>query len=122
GDLRLSAISRTAAEHRSVRDEAKPAEEPSATEPHSTPISALHSALARLMADEDPHLFLTVQEALVQQAFALHQGNQVQAAKLLGISRNTLRTLLKRHGLLRDATPESTGDDDILVRESDDPY
>jgi len=38
--------------------------------------------------------------ALVKHAFNYCNANQVQAAKLPGISRNTLRIFLKRQGLI----------------------
>ncbi|MED5620211.1 sigma-54 interaction domain-containing protein [Ideonella sp. BN130291] len=67
------------------------------------PADALAAALDRLIAAGPSDLFHTVEAALVQQAFARCRENQVQTARLLGITRNTLRTLLKRHGLLGDA-------------------
>ncbi len=39
---------------------------------------------------------------IVRRAFAYCGGNQVHSAKLLGISRNVLRTHLKRFGLIAD--------------------
>jgi sigma-54 dependent transcriptional regulator len=47
-----------------------------------------------------PGMFQTIEELLVRRAYARCRDNQVRTARLLGISRNTLRTLLKRHGLL----------------------
>jgi sigma-54-specific transcriptional regulator len=46
----------------------------------------------------------------VRQAFHHCRENQVQTARLLGITRNTLRTLLKRHGLLAGA-PDTAADE-----------
>lgn len=40
-----------------------------------------------------------IEKLLVQKAFAETKGNQVQAAKLLGISRNTLRNRIDRYNL-----------------------
>ena len=50
----------------------------------------------------------TVESTLVHVAFAHCRANQVQTARALGITRNSLRTLLKRHGLLGEA--EATSD------------
>jgi len=47
-----------------------------------------------------PTLFDAVEENLVRSAFARCANNQVQTAKVLGISRNILRTHLKRFGLI----------------------
>lgn len=46
-----------------------------------------------------PH-FDTVERLLVSEAFHGSGDNQVHTANLLGVSRNVVRTLLKRHGLL----------------------
>ena len=51
-------------------------------------------------------LFDTVESALVHAAFERAHHNQVRTAKVLGVTRNMVRTLLKRHGLLA-----STGGD-----------
>ncbi len=54
----------------------------------------------RLLEDEQPALFDTVEETLVRTAFESCNRNQVQTARVLGISRNILRTHLKRFGLI----------------------
>lgn len=46
-----------------------------------------------------PH-FDTIERLVVSEAYRLSSGNQVHTANLLGISRNVVRTLLKRHGFL----------------------
>jgi sigma-54-specific transcriptional regulator len=52
-----------------------------------------------------PRLFDQVEETLVRTAFDWCHQNQVQTAKALGISRNILRTQLKRFGMIgADAT------------------
>jgi sigma-54-specific transcriptional regulator len=47
-----------------------------------------------------PALFDTVEERLIRTAYAASEQNQVQTARALGISRNILRTHLKRFGLI----------------------
>jgi DNA-binding NtrC family response regulator len=56
----------------------------------------LHGLLA---GPAGPHLE-TIERLVVSEAFRLSDGNQVHTANLLGISRNVVRTLLKRHGFL----------------------
>jgi len=68
-------------------------------------VNSLSRALDGLIGGAQAHLFRTVESTLVHQAFAHCRNNQVRTAKLLGVTRNTLRTLLKRHGLLADDTP-----------------
>jgi sigma-54-specific transcriptional regulator len=63
----------------------------------------LDEALATLLEERQPRLLLGVEEALVRAAFALAGENQVKAARVLGVTRNTLRTLLKRYGLLAES-------------------
>jgi sigma-54-specific transcriptional regulator len=61
---------------------------------------ALRDVLLQRMHAAQPDLFNQVEETLVKTAFELCGGNQVHTARQLGLSRNVLRTLLKRHGLL----------------------
>lgn len=63
-------------------------------------LSALTQAMEALLRDGEADLFTKVESALVHAAFAFSGENQVRAAKVLGITRNMLRTQLKRHGLL----------------------
>jgi len=60
----------------------------------------LDEALRALLAQGQEQLFDQVESALVHAAFAHAGQNQVRAAKVLGITRNMLRTQLQRHGLL----------------------
>jgi len=53
-------------------------------------------------------LFEQLEGLIVTEAFRYKNYNQVHTAALLGISRNVMRTLLKRHGLLRDSTYDET--------------
>jgi len=61
------------------------------------------SALRTLLATGAPNLHQLVEETLVREAYTHCSDNQVKSARALGITRNTLRTLLKRYGLLTDA-------------------
>jgi hypothetical protein len=48
------------------------------------------------------NLFREVEGRLIGDAFQFCESNQVRTAELLGISRNVVRTLLKRYGLIAD--------------------
>lgn len=63
-------------------------------------LGLLQQALETLLAETHDALFDEVESALVHAAFAHAGQNQVRAAKVLGITRNMLRTQLQRHGLL----------------------
>lgn len=70
------------------------------------PLAVIKFQLGRLFAEfgNGPH-FEKLESLIIHQAF-LHAGsNQVHGATLLGISRNVMRTLLKRHGLLENQQP-----------------
>lgn len=54
-------------------------------------------------------LFDRLEALTVGVAFRFCQRNQVQTARALGLSRNVLRTLLKRHGLLEADNGRTTG-------------
>ncbi|MGZ3159732.1 MAG: AAA-type ATPase lid domain-containing protein, partial [Burkholderiaceae bacterium] len=67
-------------------------------------LANLHRRLGALFGElieaGDPNLFESVEESLIRTAFAWCHQNQVQSAKVLGISRNILRTHLKRFNLI----------------------
>ena len=44
---------------------------------------------------------------MVVEAYGYCNDNQVKSARALGVTRNTLRTLLKRYGLLTDPLRET---------------
>lgn len=75
------------------------------------PMSIIALQLRRLFNEQGdgPH-FEKLESLIVHQAFAYVRSNQVHGAALLGISRNVMRTLLKRHGLLSDSQYARTGD------------
>lgn len=68
------------------------------------PMTAIAKQLRRLFTEQgDSDHFDKLESLIVHEAFAHVRSNQVHGAALLGISRNVMRTLLKRHGLLSDA-------------------
>jgi sigma-54-specific transcriptional regulator len=76
---------------------------PIGNEPKAAPQSPeqrLRHLLQEMMEQATPELFDTVEQTLVRSAFDWCDQNQVQSAKVLGISRNILRTHLKRLGLI----------------------
>lgn len=70
---------------------------------NESPLVVIAAQLRRLFVQggEDAH-FHALENLVVTEAFGHANHNQVHAAMLLGISRNVMRTLLKRHGLLGD--------------------
>ena len=63
-----------------------------------TPQQGLEAALQALFNDAGPALFEQIEETVMRSAFDYCHRNQVQAARLLGISRNVLRARLIRSG------------------------
>jgi sigma-54-specific transcriptional regulator len=83
---------------------ARPAD---AHEESAEPESRLRTLFRELIEADHPRIFDLVEDVLVRTAYEHCRENQVQAARALGVTRNTLRTLLKRIGLLRaDRVPE----------------
>jgi DNA-binding NtrC family response regulator len=73
---------------------------------HADPLAAVAEQLRRLFqSSEERPLFQEMEELLVREAFSFSRNNQVHTAALLGISRNVMRTLLKRYGFLPDTGP-----------------
>jgi sigma-54 dependent transcriptional regulator len=83
---------------------ASPPAQPLATAPVPSPATpSLRSVLQTLLEDGEPALFERVERELIEAAYAFCHHNQVHTAGLLGISRNVLRTQLKRFGWLPGA-------------------
>ncbi len=62
--------------------------------------ASLGSALEQAFVEESGNAWHVIEHEIVTRAFAHCGHNQVQAARMLGISRNVLRSLMARHGLL----------------------
>ena len=65
-----------------------------------SPLDSLVDAWRELLASGQTELFDKTESALIHAAYEFCQQNQVRTARVLGITRNMLRTHLKRHGLL----------------------
>ena len=75
------------------------------------PLDIVASQLDRLFATPPTQLYQSLEDLIVRRAFAYCDSNQVQTARMLGISRNVVRTLLKRLGVIsNESTPENYGD------------
>ncbi len=72
-------------------------------------LGALAGPLDELLQSRASGLFPKVEEFLVRRAFTHSRGNQVLAARLLGVSGNAMRAHLRRYGLIdenvRDDAP-----------------
>jgi len=83
--------------------------------PHpATALQTFRQALQSLLEAPPEGLLSELERMIVDEAFSHSNGNQVRAAALLGISRNVMRTLLKRYGHLRDNLPDSAQDSELM--------
>jgi DNA-binding NtrC family response regulator len=73
---------------------------PSPEDTEESPQQRLSRLLTLLFQAPGESLFTDLENRIIAEAFRFARQNQVRAAALLGISRNVLRTLLKKHGLL----------------------
>jgi len=64
-------------------------------------IDDLASQIDQLLDSPQGQLLESFEAFVVRRAMEFCKGNQVHTAKLLGVTRNVLRTYLKRFGLLR---------------------
>ena len=64
------------------------------------PLQHIAEELRKLFAGPPAAHFDDLEKLIVDEAFRFCEHNQVHTANLLGISRNVVRTLLKRHGYL----------------------
>lgn len=73
-------------------------------EEEQDPFSVIAKQLRILFADKSiKNLNERLEKLIVDEAFLFNRFNQVHTSHQLGISRNVLRTLLKRHGYLQDS-------------------
>jgi len=72
-------------------------------------VDRLGEALRQCFAQPGTSLLRDVERRLVEDAFQHSDSNQVRTAELLGVSRNVVRTLLKRHGLIADGGDADSG-------------
>lgn len=80
---------------------------PTAHESSAGPLDLISAELQRLFQEPPHRLHERLEELTVRQAFTFCKNNQVHTAKLLGISRNSLRRLLKQFGLLQSEPSSS---------------
>jgi len=67
------------------------------TEPDVSAISG--TTIESIFAQQAGQVFIAIERIVVAKALELSRHNQVQAARLLGVSRNVLRDRMKRYGL-----------------------
>jgi DNA-binding NtrC family response regulator len=70
-------------------------------------------ALRECFATPGNSLFRDVERRFMQDAYLYCDSNQVRTAELLGVSRNVVRTLLKRYGLISEAEASLGGSPDL---------
>lgn len=70
-------------------------------------LQSLTPQLDRLFESPPDQLLENLQSLVIRQAMERCKGNQVHTARLLGVSRNVLRTYLKRFGLLSEGAERS---------------
>jgi DNA-binding NtrC family response regulator len=71
-------------------------------------LKGMRGLLREMFMHSADSLYSDLERLIVTEAFSFARQNQVHSAALLGLSRNVLRTLLKRHGLIvqqADAPP-----------------
>ena len=81
-------------------------------------LHALRQGLRELFAAPGEALFNELEQLIVEESFRECGFNQVRSAAMLGISRNVLRTLLKKHGLLGDASAAADESTESLTTEA----
>jgi len=65
------------------------------------PSNLLDSAISELIEQEPENLYDLFIRKVVEQTYEHCRQNQVQTARVLGVSRNVLRTLLKQFGMIQ---------------------
>lgn len=73
-----------------------------------SPLEVIEQQLRRLYSNPGENLLEDLQELIVRSAFTQTRYNQVRCAQMLGVTRNVVRTLLKRYQLIDDLQQETT--------------
>lgn len=71
---------------------------------HDDPLVIIAEQLKKLFNQKPDDLLTQLEQLIVNESFKYCHENQVHTASLLGITRNVMRTLLKRHGLLHETS------------------
>jgi DNA-binding NtrC family response regulator len=84
------------------------------TAPEQQSLDRIGDVLRTCFTKPNSHLLRDIERRVVVDAYRHCESNQVRTAGLLGVSRNVIRTLLKRYGLLTDGDGDGDrdGDDD----------
>ncbi|ATE59465.1 sigma-54 interaction domain-containing protein [Thauera sinica] len=69
-------------------------------------LAAIRAGVRQLLEDDAPDVYERIENLVFSTAFEYCRENQVRTARQLGISRNILRTQLKRFGLIGDGAAE----------------
>lgn len=77
-----------------------PSEHPATPIDPLAPEGELDQVVKSLLVHRTDRLLERVNERILRIAFLQNAQNQVKTAKALGVSRNVLRTGLKRHGMI----------------------
>ena len=96
GDLRLPGFGR-----------ARPVTPEAIDSRHADGFATVRAGLRQLLDEDMPDVYTRIEEVLFSTAFEYCRENQVRTAKRLGISRNILRTQLKRFGLIGENTADT---------------
>ncbi|HEY1127874.1 MAG TPA: sigma-54 dependent transcriptional regulator [Roseateles sp.] len=79
---------------------------------HENPQQMLRRAVHGFLEAPPEGLLNSVERLLVEESYRHSGRNQVRAGAVLGVSRNVMRTLLKRHGLIGDGPGSDDTDTD----------
>jgi DNA-binding NtrC family response regulator len=82
------------------------------TAPEQQSLDRIGDVLRTCFAKPNSHLLRDIERRVVVDAYRHCESNQVRTAGLLGVSRNVIRTLLKRYGLLIDGDGDGDRDGD----------
>jgi len=80
---------------------------PNPTSSHADGFATVRTGLRQLLDEDTPEVYARIEQLLFTTAFEYCRENQVRTAKQLGISRNILRTQLKRFGLIGDSPADA---------------
>jgi DNA-binding NtrC family response regulator len=87
--------------------------------PERQSLDRIGDVLRACFAEPNSHLLRDIERRVVVDAYRHCESNQVRTAELLGVSRNVIRTLLKRYGLLNEVAVDGDLDEGDSLDEDD---
>lgn len=120
-DIKLAGAAHRMSLHRNLVESAIPSpssyQDPIVSSTPVTPIEVFQKLIRELIEADQKHLFELVEQKLIETAYRACNRNQVKTAKVLGVTRNVIRTHLKNYQIAAEPTASSATSSSYLSKD-----